>query len=274
MVGFLEGRHAPGERSLPHALAAAHHMLLAHGLAVPAIRASVRTPSVSVVLDVKPIVPASASESDRRAAHALDGVFNRFYLDAILRGAYPDDVWEGFGPAVPTVDAGDLATIAAPLDALGLNYYTRSVVRHDPAVPYPCAVDVPVQGAPYTTMNTEVFPEGLRDILVRLHADYALPPVYIAENGAAFADTVADGRIADSARQDYLERHLAALSHARALGVPVNGYFVWSFLDNFEWGHGYQQRFGIVHVNFQTLDRTLKDSAHWLRALLHARPGR
>jgi beta-glucosidase len=274
MVGFLEGRHAPGERSLPHALTAAHHMLLAHGLAVPAIRAAAREPTVSVVLDVKPIVPASAGESDRRAAHALDGVFNRLYLDAILRGAYPEDVWAGFGSAVPAVAAGDLATIAGPLDALGLNYYTRAVVRHDPAAPYPSAVEVPVPGATYTTMNTEVFPEGLRDILVRLHADYVLPPVYVAENGAAFADTVTAGRIADTARQAYLERHLAALSEARALGVAVNGYFVWSFLDNFEWGHGYLQRFGIVHVDFQTLERTLKDSAHWLRALLRARRAR
>jgi beta-glucosidase len=299
MVGFLEGRHAPGERSLPHALTAAHHMLLAHGLAVPAIRASAsgttpalrgasmsgstpalrggvvtREPSVSVVLDVKPIVPASAAEPDRRAAHALDGVFNRLYLDAILRGAYPEDVWAGFGPAVPVVAPDDLATIAAPLDALGLNYYTRAVVRHEPATQYPSAVEVPVPGATYTTMNTEVFPEGLRDMLVRLHADYALPPVYIAENGAAFTDTVSAGRVADSARQAYLEQHLAALSEARAAGVVVNGYFVWSFLDNFEWGHGYLQRFGIVHVDFQTLERTLKDSAHWLRTLLHARRDR
>jgi beta-glucosidase len=228
---------------------------------------------VSVVLDVKPIVPASPSEPDRRAAHALDGVFNRLYLDATLRGAYPEDVWEGFGSAVPVVATGDLATIAAPLDALGLNYYTRAVVRHDPAAAYPSAVEVPVPGATYTTMNTEVYPQGLRDILVRLDTDYTLPPVYIAENGAAFADTVVDGRTADSARQAYLEGHLAALSEARALGVPVTGYFVWSFLDNFEWGHGYLQRFGIVHVDFQTLDRTFKDSAHWLAALLRARRG-
>jgi beta-glucosidase len=271
MVGFLEGRHAPGERSLPHALAAAHHMLLAHGLAVPAIRASAQRPSVSVVLDVKPIMPASPSEPDRRAARALDGVFNRLYLDATLRGAYPEDVWAGFGDAVPAVSASDLATIAAPLDALGLNYYTRAVVQHDAAAPYPGAVEVPVPGATYTTMNTEVFPAGLRDMLVRLHADYALPPVYIAENGAAFADTVENGRIADGARQAYLEQHLAALAEARALGVVVNGYFVWSFLDNFEWGHGYLQRFGIVHVDFQTLERTFKDSALWFRALLRAR---
>jgi beta-glucosidase len=247
-------------------------MLLAHGLAVPAIRAHAHDPSVSLVLDVKPIVPASPSEADRRAAHALDGVFNRLYLDATLRGVYPEDVLAGFGAAAPAVAAGDLATIAAPLDALGLNYYTRAVVRHEPAVPYPGAVEVPVPGATYTTMNTEVFPAGLCDILVRLHADYALPPVYIAENGAAFADTVEGGRIADGARQAYLEQHLAALARARALGVAVNGYFVWSFLDNFEWGHGYQQRFGIVHVDFQTLERRLKDSAHWLRALLRARP--
>ena len=271
MVGFFEGRHAPGERSLPHALGAAHHLLLAHGLAVPAVRAHARNPSVSVVLDVKPIMPASASEADRRAAHALDGVFNRLYLDAILRGAYPEDVLAGFGPAMPVATSADLAVIAAPLDALGLNYYTRAVVRHDPAAPYPGAIEVPVPGATYTTMNTEVYPAGLRDILVRLHADYALPPVYIAENGAAFADEVAGDRIADQARQKYLEAHLAALSEARALGVVVNGYFVWSFLDNFEWGHGYQQRFGIVHVDFQTLERRLKDSALWLGAQLRAR---
>jgi beta-glucosidase len=227
---------------------------------------------VSVVLDVKPIAPASPSEEDRAATHALDGAFNRLYLDAILRGAYPADVWAGFGAAVPAVAATDLTTIAAPLDALGLNYYTRAVVRHEPAAAYPVAVEVRVPGSTYTTMNTEVYPAGLRDMLVRLHAEYAPPPVYIAENGAAFADTVEAGRIADTARQAYLEQHLSALADARARGVAVDGYFVWSFLDNFEWGHGYEQRFGIVHVDFQTLERTLKDSAHWLASLLRARP--
>lgn len=271
MVGFFEGRHAPGDRSLPHALRAAHHLLLGHGLAVAAIRAHARAPSVSVVLDVKPIMAASGSDVDRGAARALDGVFNRFYLDAVLRGVYPEDVWAGFGNAVPLVHPTDLPTIAAPLDTLGLNYYTRSVVRHEPAAPYPAAVEVPVVGATYTTMNTEVFPTGLHDMLVRLHREYSPPPVYIAENGAAFTDTLVDGRVADEARRAYLEEHLCAVSSARAAGVPVNGYFVWSFLDNFEWGHGCLQRFGIVHVDFATLERTPKDSARWYSELLRAR---
>lgn len=271
MVGLLEGRHAPGERSLPRALAAAHHMLLGHGLAVPVIRQRAPEASVSVVLDVKPIVPASHGPEDLRAARALDGVFNRWYLDAILRGSYPDDVWEGFGDAVPVVREGDLDVIAAPLDALGLNYYTRGHVRHDPGAPYPSTAEVPVPGAVYTTMHTEVFAEGLRDILVRLHDEYSLPPVYIAENGAAFADAVIEGRVHDVERTAYLREHLAAVSDARARGVPVGGYFVWSFMDNFEWGHGYGQRFGIVRVDFETQQRTIKDSGRWYARFVRSR---
>jgi beta-glucosidase len=180
-------------------------------------------------------------------------------------------VWAGFAGAAPPVRDADLTTIGCPLDALGLNYYTRGVVRDDPGSPYPAAVEVPVAGATYTTMGTEVFATGLRDMLVRLDAEYELPVVYIAENGAAFADSVAAGRIADPQRQAYLEQHLRALAEARSLGVAVVGYFVWSFLDNFEWGHGYLQRFGLVHVDFQTLRRRIKDSGRWYSALLRSR---
>ncbi len=266
IVGYQEGRHAPGERDRGKALTAAHHLLLAHGLAMPALRAATRTAKLGIVLDVKPYVPADASEASAQAAMHADGVFNRWFTEPLFRGTYPADVWEGYGPLVPDVRVGDMTQISQPIDTLGINYYTRGVVRSDLTRPFPHAVDVPQPDSRYTAMGWEVAPQGLHDILTRLHADYDLKDVYVAENGAAFDDVLAPGPVVhDPERREYYAAHLQAVARAVADGVPLSGYMAWSLLDNFEWGWGYTRRFGIVHVDYPTQRRTPKSSALWYR---------
>lgn len=271
-VGHLEGRHAPGMRSLEATLRAAHHLLLGHGLAVQAARRAKPDVSIGIVLDVKPYSPATDSSEDQVAATRGDGIFNRWFLDAIFRGHYPDDIAADYSAAMPTIEGSDMATIAVPINHVGINYYTRSVVRHSVAAPYPHLEDVVVPGAHYSTMNWEDWPEGLRQMIVRIHQDYAPKAIYVAENGAAEPDVVdADGRVHDDARIRYLSGHLRACSEALAAGAPLDAYLVWSFMDNFEWGRGYTQRFGLVHVDYATLKRTPRDSALAFRDFLATR---
>lgn len=275
IVGYQEGRHAPGERDRGKALTAAHHLLLAHGLAMPVLRAATRTAKLGIVLDVKPYVPADAGEASVQAARHADGVFNRWFTEPLFRGTYPADVWEGYGPHVPDVRVGDMSQISQPIDSLGINYYTRGVVRGDATRPFPHAVDVPQPDSRYTAMGWEVAPQGLHDILVRLHADYGLKDLYVAENGAAFDDVLLPGPVVhDPERREYHAAHLEAAGRALAAGVPLSGYMAWSLLDNFEWGWGYTRRFGIVHVDYPTQRRTPKSSALWYRDFIAAqRPG-
>jgi len=274
IVGYQEGRHAPGERDRGKALTAAHHLLLAHGLAMPALRAATRTAKLGIVLDVKPYVPADASEASAQAALHADGVFNRWFTEPLFRGTYPADVWEGYGPLVPDVRVGDMTQISQPIDTLGINYYTRGVVRSDATRPFPHAVDVPQPDSRYTAMGWEVAPQGLHDILTRLQADYDLKDVYVAENGAAFDDALAPGPVVhDPERREYYAAHLQAAARALADGVPLTGYMAWSLLDNFEWGWGYTRRFGIVHVDYPTQRRTPKSSALWYRDFIAAQCG-
>jgi beta-glucosidase len=274
IVGYQEGRHAPGERDRAKALTAAHHLLLAHGLAMPALRAATRTAKLGIVLDVKPYVPADAGEASAQAARHADGVFNRWFTEPLFHGTYPVDVWEGYGPDVPDVRVGDMTQISQPIDTLGINYYTRGVVRSDPTRPFPHAVDMPQPGSRYTAMGWEVAPQGLHDILTRLHADYEPKDLYVAENGAAFDDVPAPGPVVhDPERREYLAAHLEAVGRAVASGVPLSGYMAWSLLDNFEWGWGYTRRFGIVHVDYPTQRRTPKSSALWYRDFIAAQSG-
>ena len=212
-----------------------------------------------------PKAPALRQAAAQAARHA-DGVFNRWFTEPLFRGTYPADVWEGYGPQVPDVRVGDMTQISQPIDSLGINYYTRGVVRSDPTRPFPHAVDVPQPGSRYTAMGWEVAPQGLHDILMRLHADYELKDLYVAENGAAFDDTPAPGPVVhDPERREYYAAHLEAVGRAVAGGVPLSGYMAWSLLDNFEWGWGYTRRFGIVHVDYPTQRRTPKSSALWYR---------
>jgi beta-glucosidase len=264
-VGYLEGRHAPGLQNRSQALQAAHHLLLAHGLAMPVLRSFTRTAKLGVVLDVKPYYPATQAPSARHAAHQADGVFNRWFLDPLFLGRYPADIWAAEGAHVPVIGVDDLRTIAQPLDSLGINYYTRGWVDRDDTRPFPHARELPVAGATYTSMGWEIYPEGLYDMLVRLAREYPVHDLYVAENGAALQDTVVAGRVDDPVRVQYLQSHLAALARARSEGVPVSAYLAWSLLDNFEWGKGYTQRFGLCHVDFATQQRTPKASALWYR---------
>ncbi|MDQ2807142.1 MAG: GH1 family beta-glucosidase [Chloroflexota bacterium] len=272
-VGNLFGEHAPGLRDLPTALRVTHHLLLGHGLAVPRIRAAVAGAKVGITLNLNAAYPAGDSPADQAAAVRSEGISNRLFLDPLLRGSYPADIVMELGEAALPVQAGDLAIIHTPLDFLGINNYFRSVVKDAPTSPMLRTEMVQPEGE-YTTMGWEVYPDGLRVLLERLHRDYPMPAYYITENGAAFPDSVeADCSINDDRRRAYLQGYIAAAGQARAAGVPLKGYFVWSLLDNFEWGHGYNQRFGIVRVDFATQERTIKASGQWYRELPAAQAG-
>ncbi|MEZ4404163.1 MAG: GH1 family beta-glucosidase [Kofleriaceae bacterium] len=276
VLGHEQGDHAPGHRDPALALRAAHHVLLAHGRAVPVIRANVAGAEVGIVTNLVPATPATSTPADRDAARWFDGFFNRWFLDPLYRATYPADaiadrVARGHlaGPTLPFVDVGDLATIATPTDFLGVNYYNPVVLRADPADPRK-VVEVDT-GAPRTDMGWPVQPLGLAELLRRVARDYRPGRIYVTENGAAYDDPpAADGTIADVRRTSYLRGHLAATAAAIAEGVPVAGYFHWSLLDNFEWGYGYTKRFGLVHVDFETQRRTPRASAHAYRAIVAA----
>jgi beta-glucosidase len=263
-LGYEQGEHAPGLNDRRQHLQASHNLLLAHGLALPALRGNAPAAAHGIVLNLNPAYPGTDSDGDRAAARRFDGFFNRWYLDPLFRGHYPQDVWDGYGADVPQVEPGDLEVINAPVDFLGVNYYSPTVVSDAPDSSWPAIRDVP-RAVPRTAMGWEIRPQALTELLVRLKADYRLPPVYITENGAAFDDQLVAGRIADEQRTDYLRSHLQALTAAAEAGAPAAGYFAWSLLDNFEWAYGYTERFGLVHVDFETQKRTLKSSAQWYR---------
>ncbi|MBD3236372.1 MAG: beta-glucosidase [Candidatus Eisenbacteria bacterium] len=270
-LGHAEGVHAPGLRDPRAALQAGHHLLLSHGLATEAIRSRAPDAQVGIVTIVSPAHPASTSEADRDAVQQFDGLFHRWYLDPLLRGRYPEDalrdhVRRGHLESVdpPFVRSGDLDRIRVPLDYLGVNYYSRTVVAAGPEG-HPRAV----RAAPreeLTEMGWEVYPPGLTEALERITCDYGDLPLYITENGAAFVDPAASaGRISDPRRVAYLREHLIAAQRAIARGVPLRGYFAWSLLDNFEWSHGFTKRFGLFGVDFATGERIPKESADWYR---------
>ena len=267
-LGYGLGVHAPGRANEKDALAAAHHVLLAHGRAAEVLRRDAPGARVGVTIDLVPMYPLTYAEADIHAARHSDGFRNRWFLDPVLGRGYPRDMLEGYATMLPRIEDDDLRTIAAPLDFLGVNYYTRNVVRAREGTTTPAQVET--DGAEHTEMGWEVYPEGLTDLLVRLHREYELPDLYITENGAAFADARRNGSVSDPERISYLERHLGALGNAVAEGVPVRGYFLWSLLDNFEWAFGYSKRFGIVHVDFETLERVPKASFAWYRDFIAA----
>lgn len=258
-IGHLEGRMAPGIRDLRSAVYASYHLLLGHGLAVDAVRqAAPRTASVGIVLNLSPCEPAGDSAEDVAAATRADGHTNRWWLDPLHGKGFPVDMANLYGIELPG-DDGDLDTIAAPLDFLGLNYYMRMVVEADPTVATLGYRHVSVPDAVRTALDWEVHPQGLEELLLRLTKDYEVPALYVTENGSAWIDEPdADGYVADYERTEYLLSHLAATDRAAAQGAPVKGYFAWSLLDNFEWAYGYWPRFGLAYVDFQTQRRTLK----------------
>jgi beta-glucosidase len=262
-LGYATGEHAPGRTSDADALAAAHHVLLAHGRAADVLRSVSSRADVGITIDLVHFEPSTDAPEDVEASATADALRNRSILDPVLRGRYPDELTARYAGILPRLEDGDLETIAAPLDFLGINYYTRNVVRADPLGGPPLVV--PVDGAELTEMGWEVYPNGLFELLVRLRAEYDAPPLYVTENGAAFADRLEGGRVVDTPRIAYLDAHLDAVSRAIGAGVDVRGYFLWSLLDNFEWAFGYARRFGVVHVDFETLERTPKASFGWYR---------
>ncbi|GAB4114947.1 MAG: GH1 family beta-glucosidase [Rubrivivax sp.] len=264
VLGHESGIFAPGIRHRGTAMQVAHHLLLSHGLALQALRADGCRSRLGIVLNLSPIGPATDSPEDRAAAWLEDGRSVRWYMDPLLRGEYPGDVWHHLGGDAPQVHDGDLAAIATPMDFLGLNYYTRGVVSASGAW------SAQSSGKPLTDMGWEVVPEGLTELLTRMHRDWTLPPLYVMENGAAYADRLEGGRVHDVERIDYIAAHIDAVGAALAQGVPMAGYMVWSLMDNFEWASGYAKRFGIVHVDYATLQRTPKDSYLWYRDFLEA----
>ena len=269
-VGHAEGTKAPGLHDWATALKVAHHLLVSHGLAVQALRASRPDATVGITLNLAPVHAASSSDADADAARRQDGHVNRWFLDPLLRGAYPDDLVARYEPRVGLFELhdGDLDTIATPIDFLGINYYHPDWVRAAPVLE-PLGLEHVIPPPPISPLGWQIDPHGLRDLLARLVRDYGPRPIWITENGIPDEAEIPPGQaLDDQPRIDYLSAHLEALSAALIDGVDVRRYFVWSLMDSFEWELGYGARFGLVHVDFQTQQRTLKRSAQWYREFI------
>ncbi len=274
-LGYASGHHAPGREDPAASVRAAHHLLLGHGLAVEAMRSARPDLRYGITLNLYPTSTVGDDPADVDAARRVDGQCNRLFLDPVLAGRYPADVLADLAPIAGTghIEDGDEKRIGVPLDVLGINYYSRHVVRagrpdaeFEPSTAWVGATDVEKlrTGKPRTEMGWEIDPGGLYDILVRISTEYDTPPLYVTENGAAYADVVTpEGRVHDRARVDYLDGHFRAAARAIADGVDLRGYFVWTLMDNFEWAWGYARRFGLVHVDHGTQQRTVKDSGRW-----------
>jgi beta-glucosidase len=272
-LGNYDGVHAPGLQDLALAMQVAHNVLVSHGEAVRALRATGGPDrKVGITLNLSPMYPASDSAMDIAATLRQDGALNRLFLDPLFLGKYPEDIVALLGPAGPRVQPGDMDLIRQPIDFLGINNYTRMVVRHQPGGNAIHTAEAPPRGPghQYTAMDWEVFPDGLYEILTRVKRDYPAIPLYVTENGAAFDDRLDDGRVDDLDRVTYLRGYTAACARAIADGVPLKGYFCWSLTDNFEWGFGFSRRFGIVYVDFATQRRVVKASGYWYRELIES----
>jgi beta-glucosidase len=264
-VGHAWGHHAPGRTSDADALATAHHLLVSHGRAVEILRNLSPSAEVGITLNLDHPYAASDEPEDLAAARWLDGLHNRWFLDPIFRGEYPSDMLEAWQQSLPAIEDGDLRTIAAPIDFLGVNNYTSPLVAADENGGRSRILHRP-DDVDRTDMGWEIVPDGLHDLLVRLSRDYEPPAIYVTENGAAFADVRGhDGSVLDPERQSYLSEYLDAAGRAISEGVPLRGYFAWSLLDNFEWAWGYWKRFGLVYIDYATLERVPKGSFYWYR---------
>ena len=262
--GYVFGILAPGQQNPQLAFQVSHHLNLAHGHAVRALRATVPRAHIGITHVSMPVYPASDTEADRQAARRYDGFVNRWYWEPPLRGSYPADILERLGPLAPQIEDGDLQLLSPPIDFFGHNSYTRTVVKDDPAAMLLGATQVPPDGKPQTEMGWEIYPDHLYEALTRITRDYGAPEIYITENGAAFTDEVVAGAVSDPQRIEYLRTHLAAAHRAVQEGAKLRGYFCWSLLDNFEWSFGYSKRFGIVYVDYPTQRRIVKASGRFL----------
>lgn len=264
-VSFLShflGIHAPGLRDVRATARAMHHVLLAHGTAVNAMRAE-GGKNLGIVLNFEWCEPATDSAADKKATHTWDGIFNRWFLDGVFKGAYPSDIVAAFGEHMPKGFEDDMKTVSTPIDWLGVNYYTRGLWAADESRPV-----FPIRKIEGTLDKTEsgweIYPQGLENILVRIADDYTDLPLYVTENGMSEVEGDEDPR-----RVAYYDAHLQAVHRAKQRGADMQGYFAWSLLDNYEWAEGYEKRFGIVHVDYKTQKRTPKASYRAFQGMLH-----
>jgi beta-glucosidase len=272
-IGHLEGTMAPGLTDIAVAVPASYHLLLGHGLATQAVRAVVPGARVGIVNNLGAVEAATDADADVAAARRADGHTNRWWLDPVHGRGFPADMVEVYGVDLP-VRSGDLATIAQPLDWLGLNYYFPTAVADDPSGPPPYTREVQRPGVRRTAMDWEIRDEGLERLLMRLTGDYGAQRIYVTENGSAWPDVIGpDGQVDDPERVRYLEEHLAACARAVRRGAPLAGYFAWSLLDNFEWAYGYDKRFGLVYVDYPTQRRIIKGSGRRYRELIRSHRG-
>ena len=277
-LGHAAGYHAPGLTDPGAAVTVAHHELLAHGLAVRAMRTERDGLQLGIVINPSNVRREGEPPAPEDQMRLIDAIHNRWWFDGLLRGEYPADLLASYGELAGAVQAGDLAIIAEPLDWIGINYYfdilVRGLAADDPsrrmrAYPTVNGVTEADRREAHTDMGWPITPEGFTELLRRLRNDYPnLPPLYITENGCAYDDPVIDGRCADPRRVEYLDLHLRALKDAMDDGVDVRGYYQWSLMDNFEWALGFAKRFGLVHVDFDSLQRTPRDSAIWYRDVI------
>ena len=269
--GYLHGVLAPGHQNLFEAPIASQNLLRAHGAAVQAYRAEAKH-RVGLVVNIEPKYPASESAEDRTATARAEAYMNRQYLDPVFHGSYPAEMREVFGEAWPEPRADDMRLIKQPIDFLGINYYTRSVTRHDPAALPLRASGVRQPHRTHMEIGWEVYPQGLTDTLLWVKRHYGDIPLYVTENGATFYDPPkVNGRLEDPLRVEYYRDHLLAAHRAMQAGVDLRGYFAWSLLDNFEWSLGYAKRFGLVHVDYETQQRTVKASGRFYSEVIRTR---
>jgi beta-glucosidase len=259
------GRHAPGLTDERAALRAIHHINMAHGASVAAMRAIAPQIKYGIIPNLHPIKPATASAADAQAAKDMDVLWNRGFRDVLIKGEYPAQLAEWLDQKSGAVQAGDLQTICQPLDWLGFNHYSYNYVKANSEALFGVELVGPPEGSPVTDMGWEIAPSAFKEVLLQMRDEFGNPELYVTENGCASADVLVGGQCDDPARVDYLRQYLTVASEAVAEGVNLKGYLVWSLLDNYEWSFGYSKRFGIVHVDYATQKRTPKTSYEFLR---------
>ncbi|GAB5492808.1 MAG: GH1 family beta-glucosidase [Phototrophicaceae bacterium] len=267
-VGHWQGRHAPGIANLSTALTVAHHVLLSHGKAIPIIRENVVDAEAGIVLDLHRYIPKTDSPADIEAHKRQEGLQNHWFSEPVFNGKYPEYMTNYLADYLTDIDLDEISGANVPLDFIGINYYMLNRVEHAEDTHELKTRIVPDENAIITEMNWEVYPQGLYDQLMWLTRTYDTPTIYITENGAAFNDSLLDGEVNDSLRVNYFHGHIQAVQNAINDGADVRGYFAWSLMDNFEWALGYDKRFGIIYVDFETLERTPKNSAKYYSQII------
>lgn len=270
-LGNATGQHAPGNRDYSLAIKVSHHLNLAHAKAVQAFRKTNTKGKIGIALNLFPLYEASSSQEDIEALKIADGHMNRWFLDPVLKGSYPEDIMKLYKDKfdAPTINNDDMELIrSSSIDFLGINHYTRAVIRKDDNEPFGYGVIEP-KDSDYTEMVWEIYPKGIYDLLMRVNREYDSPHIYITENGAAFKDNIIiDGVVKDEDRVNYLKQYLTAAKRAIDEGVKLDGYYIWTLMDNFEWAYGYTKRFGIIRVDFDSKKRSWKDSAYWYKRVI------